>query len=55
MIMTLIVSGALHVGTTTVEEISLHLVVIGQVLPIAVKVYYISRLLMYDCNKSNDN
>jgi hypothetical protein len=55
VIMTLIVSEALHVGTTTVEETTLHRVVIGQVLPTAVKVYNIFRLLMYNCNKTNDH
>ena len=44
--MILIVLEALHVETTTVEEITLHRVVIGRVVPIVVKVYIISKLLV---------
>ena len=53
--MTLIVPESLNVGTTTVKQISPYRVVIGQVLQIAVKVYNISMLLIYYCDKTNYN
>ena len=54
VILTHIVLEALYVGITTAEEIIPHLVVTGPLLPTAVKVYHITRVLMHYSDKTND-